>query len=326
MRALTQHAMQREHDDDFASSVIDGLSKIRKSLPCRFFYDAQGSQLFEEITALPEYYPTRSEVEILEAYAPDMVRESSNVSVLVEFGSGSCRKTELLLERLPQLSAYLPIDVSHSALEEAKHRLEQRFPRLQVRPLIGDFTQGVVLPASFSNDAKLGFFPGSTIGNFTPTEAVRLLRLMRRSLAPGGSLVIGVDLKKEVRQLLSAYNDSRGLTAAFNLNLLKRINRDLHGTFDLGHFRHEAIYNSLEGRIEMHLVSEKAQIVSVDDELFHFGAGETIHTENSYKYSIDQFHHLARMAGWSPERVWKDANAYFSVHELIPAGSSNDAS
>ncbi len=319
MRALTQHATQREDDDDFASSVIDGLSKIRKSLPCRFFYDAQGSQLFEEITALPEYYPTRSEIAILEAYATEMVRESSNVSVLVEFGSGSCRKTELLLERLPRLSAYVPIDVSRSALEEAKQRLEQRFPRLLVRPLVGDFTQGVVLPPNFSSGAKLGFFPGSTIGNFTPTEAVRLLRLMRRSLAPGGSLIIGVDLKKDVRQLLSAYNDSRGLTGAFNLNLLKRINGDLHGTFDLGQFRHEAIYNSIEGRIEMHLVSEKEQIVSVEDELFQFRAGESIHTENSYKYSIDQFHHLARTAGWSPARVWKDANGYFSVHELIPA-------
>jgi dimethylhistidine N-methyltransferase len=318
MNALIQHATQREHDD-FGSSVIEGLSKPRKSLPCRFFYDALGSRLFEEITALPEYYPTRSEVAILEAYAGEMVRDSSNVSALVEFGSGSCRKTELLLERLPQLSAYVPIDVSRSALEEAKRRLEQRFPKLHVRPLIADFTQGVVLPENFASDAKLGFFPGSTIGNFTPTEAVRLLRLMRRSLSPDGSLIIGVDLKKDVGQLLGAYNDSRGLTAAFNLNLLKRINRELYGTFDLGQFRHEATYNSIEGRIEMHLVSEKEQMVSVDNELFHFRAGETIHTENSYKYSIDQFRYLARTAGWSPERMWKDASGYFSVHELMPS-------
>jgi dimethylhistidine N-methyltransferase len=303
---------------EFAASVIGGLSRARKSLPCRFFYDARGSELFEEITRLPEYYPTRTEIAILDANASEIMGGLPNGAVLVEFGSGASRKTEILLARgVRRLRAYVPIDVSDSALEEAKHRLSQQFPELNVCPIVADFARPVALPAHVATASKLGFFPGSTIGNFPPVAARRLLRVMQGILTPGRRLIVGVDLKKDARQLLHAYNDKAGITAAFNLNLLARINRELEGTFDLSGFRHEAIYNPGEGRIEMHLVSIKEQWVRIRGRWFRFGAGETIHTENSYKYSIGQFQDLARGAGWLPGRAWTDNENLFCVHELI---------
>lgn len=302
--------------DDFAASVIEGLSRPRKSLPCRFFYDARGSELFEEITKLPEYYPTRTEIAILEAYSAAMTENVLKKAVLVEFGSGSSRKTEILLKNLRELAAYVPIDVSESALGDAKQRLLARFPTLAVRPLIADFSQPVTLPQDLVEAHKLGFFPGSTIGNFPPPEARCLLATMRDVVGPAGKLLVGVDLKKDARALVGAYNDQNGVTAAFNLNLLARINRELDGTFDLDGFRHEAIYDPREGRIEMHIVSIKAQTARVRGRGFQFLAGETIHTENSYKYAIGQFQDLARAAGWLPQRVWLDDEHLFSVHEL----------
>jgi dimethylhistidine N-methyltransferase len=314
-RALFERASGQNLE--FAMSVIDGLSKPRKSLSCRFFYDARGSELFEEITRLPEYYPTRAEIAILDTYAAEMTRGVVEGAALVEFGSGSSRKTEIFLAGLPRLRAYIPIDVSESALDGAKRRLLEQFPELDVRPVVGDFSRPVALPPDITKARKLGFFPGSTIGNFPPLAAIRLLRIMRGVLQPEGRLIIGVDLKKDVRQLIRAYNDLAGVTAAFNLNLLARINRELDGTFDLNSFRHEAIYNSREGRIEMHIVSIKDQKVQIQGQWFRFFPGETIHTENSYKYSIGQFQELARGAGWLPCRVWSDDENLFSIHELI---------
>ena len=240
-----------------------GCRSRSKTLPCRFFYDARGSELFEEITRLPEYYPTRTEAAIFDANAAEIVDGVPDGGVLVEFGSGSSLKTEILLRQLPRLGAYVSIDVSDSALKDATARLAAHFPTLDVRPIVGDFSYPVALPADLAGRHKTGFFPGSTIGNLTPAEAGRLLRVFRGVLSPGGRLIVGVDLKKDARKLVLAYNDAAGVTAAFNLNLLVRINRELGGAFDLDAFRHEAIYNPREGRIEMHIESLKDQTVSV---------------------------------------------------------------
>jgi dimethylhistidine N-methyltransferase len=304
-------------DDEFGSAVIGGLSRPQKTLPCRFFYDARGSELFEEITRLPEYYPTRTETMILRAHAPEMVECLPAGGVLIEFGSGSSLKTEILLDRLAGLAAYVMIDVSQTALLGAQARLARLRPALDVRAIVGDFSRPVALPEDLQARPKVGFFPGSTIGNLTPSEAIRLLRIFRAALAPTGQLIIGADLKKDARRLVLAYNDAAGVTAAFNLNLLARINRELGGDFDLAGFRHEAIYNPRHGRIEMHLVSLRQQSVTIRGQRFSFSPGETIHTENSYKYSIDQFRELARSAEWLPRRVWTDEAHMFSVHELI---------
>ncbi|MBO0765843.1 MAG: L-histidine N(alpha)-methyltransferase [Hyphomicrobiaceae bacterium] len=316
-RAKRPPGLARAEGDDFAGAVLDGLSRHQKSLPCRFFYDAEGSALFEEITRLPEYYPTRTETAILEAHAAEMAQAVPAGGILVEFGSGSSTKTEILLRQLPHVKAYVCVDVSESALLAARDRLAERFPALDVRPIIGDFSRPVCFPADLADQRKTGFFPGSTIGNLAPTEAVRLLGTFRSGLMPEGHLIVGVDLMKSARKLVLAYNDAQGVTAAFNLNLLARINRELAGTFDLAAFEHEAVYNPREGRIEMYLKSTCRQVVTVHGRRFSFKFGERIHTENSYKYGIDQFHTLARSAGWRPGRVWTDRGGLFSVHELV---------
>jgi dimethylhistidine N-methyltransferase len=286
--------------NEFAEAVVEGLSSSPKTLPCRYFYDARGSELFEAITYLPEYYPTRTET-----------------AILVEFGSGSSRKTELLLAEMLDLAAYVPIDVSDSALAGAKARLEARFPALHVHPILGSFNDDVVYSLDLRSRPKVGFFPGSTIGNLTRPEATKLLAGMARTLGPDGRLIIGVDLKKDPHTLVAAYNDAAGVTAAFNLNLLTRINRELRATFDLTQFRHEAVYNPRQGRIEMYLVSGRPQQAGVIGHTFSFAKGERIHTENSHKYTVEEFHVLAREAGWRPEEVWTDNESLFSVHELV---------
>ncbi|MCQ4189985.1 L-histidine N(alpha)-methyltransferase [Methylocystis suflitae] len=303
--------------DDFAVSVLEGLSRQKKSLPCRFFYDAKGSALFEDITRQPEYYPTRVEIGILTDNAMQMLEGAFGETVLVEFGSGSSIKTEILLGHMRRLHAYVPVDISESALTDARERLAARFFGLNIQALLADFSHPIILPPELAPRPKLGFFPGSTIGNFVPAEATRLLRAMRETLSPRGKLIIGVDLKKDVRQLVAAYDDANGVTAAFNLNLLARINRELDATFDLQAFRHVAIYEPFEGRIEMHLVSVKDQDVWVAGRKLHFRAAETIHTENAYKYTIEEFHLIAQAAGWTPRRVWNDDLSLFSVHELV---------
>jgi dimethylhistidine N-methyltransferase len=285
-------------------------------LPCRFFYDAQGSELFEEITNLPEYYLARAETAILEANSTDIADGVPDGSVLLEFGSGSSLKTEILRRELPNLSAYAPIDVSPTALRDAELRLADRFPQLDVCPIVGDFSRFVALPAGITRRQKTGFFPGSTIGNFEPIEAVRLLAHFRAVLSPGGRLIVGVDLKKDAQTLVRAYDDAAGTTAAFNLNLLARINRDLGASFDLDGFKHKAIYNTGKGRIGMHLESTGDREVRIRGRRFTFRAGETIHTENAYKYSIESFQNIARSADWQPRRVWTDKDSLFSVHEL----------
>jgi dimethylhistidine N-methyltransferase len=300
----------------FATAVIEGLSKPRKTLPCQFLYDARGSALFEEITVLPEYYPTRTEVGILREHAPEITSSIPDDAVLVEFGSGSSTKTELLLQYLAPTVAYVPIDVSSSALMAAKKRLVGRFPKLNVHPITSSFADSIELPATLHQRPRVGFFPGSTIGNWTAEEAVSLLKSFRGILSVNSRLVVGVDLKKDAQTLVRAYNDRAGITAAFNLNLLARINRDLGSAIEISTFRHEAIYDPRMGRIEMHLVSLVEQTITICGRRFSFCAGESIHTENSYKYTIVEFQNLAREAGWVTGRVWTDRGAQFSIHEL----------
>lgn len=307
----------RGENGSFVSAVIGGLSRPQKTLPCRYFYDARGSELFERITELAEYYPTRTEAGILTTHARDMTDGMSAETVLVEFGSGSSLKTELLLAELPDHAAYVPIDVSPDALAQASTRLARRFPKLDIRPVVGDFSELSRLPNGFPGRPKVGFFPGSTIGNLAPAEASRLLVRFKSLLSADGRLIIGIDLKKDKATLERAYNDNAGVTAEFNLNVLERINREIEPVFDLGAFTHAAHYNSREGRIEMHLVSRCDQAFAIRGRRFTMRAGETIHTENSYKYSVAQFQALARCSGWKPARVWTDTDELFSVHELI---------
>jgi dimethylhistidine N-methyltransferase len=328
IRSSRLRAAPRDARSDFAQCVVDGLSRPHNSLPCRFLYDACGSALFEDITRLPEYYPTRLEIALLEAHAEDILRGVGEGGALVEFGSGSSRKTEILLARLPRLTVYAPIDVSRTALDGATRRLGRLYPHLSTRPVLGDFTQEVTLPGDVRGMDQLGFFPGSTIGNFDPPSAVALLRAMRRTLAQGSTLVIGVDLKKDARMLIEAYNDAAGVTAAFNLNLLARANRELGADFDRSAFRQEAIYDPLKGRVEMRLVSLREQTVEILGLRFQFRVGERIHTENSYKFSFEQFSALACVAGWRVSRSWTDARGWFALFELsgalTPAVSCRD--
>lgn len=306
-------------DGSFAAAVLAGLAQPQKALPARFFYDAAGSALFEAITRLPEYYLTRAETAILTEHAAAMTAGLAEDGVLVEFGSGSSRKTELILAAAPAGTTYVPVDVSAAALTEARRRLARRFPSLDVRPLLGDFSQPIRFGADLQGRPKMGFFPGSTIGNLTPEDAVGLLRSFAAQLAPEGRLIVGVDLKKDARTLVAAYADRAGVTAAFNLNLIARINRELAAAIEPGTFRHEALYNARRGRIEMHLVSTVAQEVCILGRRFRFRAGESIHTENSYKYAIDEFQEISRAAGWRPMHVWTDAARQYSVHALAAA-------
>ncbi len=317
--AEKQAAALALEDGKIARLVLAGLSFPQKSLPSFLFYDARGSELFEEITRLPEYYLTRTETAILEAAAEDIASHTPPGAVLVEFGSGSSRKTEILLNALPSLSAYVPIDVSQSALDEASARISSHFPRLRVIPTLCDFGAPLSLPQVPAKRSRLGFFPGSTIGNFAPGEARDLLANMAKTLGPLGRLLVGADLRKDPSILLPAYDDSAGVTAAFNANILVRLNREMGANFDLGRFDHKAIFNASEGRIEMHLVSREAQRVTVLGRKFDFSAGESIHTENSYKYTALQFKQLAEGAGWSPRQLWADAENLFSLHELAIA-------
>ncbi|KAB2942352.1 MAG: L-histidine N(alpha)-methyltransferase [Hyphomicrobium sp.] len=304
---------------EFAAALVTGLSAHQKFIPCRFFYDAAGSALFERITELPEYYPTRTEMRILREYAADMAALASPGAVLIEFGSGSSLKTELLLAEMQALHAYVPIDISGAALGAAQARIATRFPALHVLPVAGDFSQPLRLPKEIAARPRLGFFPGSTIGNLIEDEAVELMANMREILGEDGTLIIGADLKKDVRRLIAAYDDAAGVTAAFNLNLLHRANRELGADFSVDAFAHLATYDVRHGRIDMHLVSRTEQIVHVLGHRFRFFTGERIHTEHSHKYDIEGFRALARRAGWRPGAVWTDAEALFSVHVLAAA-------
>ncbi len=306
--------------DDFAEAVLSGLGAPRKTLPCQYLYDERGSDLFEQITVLPEYYPTRTETAILSSCVGAIVAGTPAGSVLVEFGSGSSRKTEILLAALDKLAAYVPIDVSPSALDDARARLAARFPALRVHPVTGDFRAALALPPDLAERPRMGFFPGSTIGNFSPPAARDLLAGMARTLGEGNRLIIGVDLRKDLATLLPAYDDAAGVTAAFNKNILARANRELGADFDLDGFSHEARFDDGQGRVEMHLVSRAAQTVTLLGRHFAFAPGESIHTENSHKYTVAAFQDLAREAGWRPSRLWMDPDGLFSVHELVVIG------
>ncbi len=304
---------------DFAAALLAGLSAPAKSIPCRFLYDAAGSALFERITELPEYYPTRTEAKILAERAVEIAEGAAPGNVLIEFGSGSSLKTELLLAEMHQIYAYVPIDISEAALREAQARIGKRFPNLRVMALCGDFSRPLALPPEIKGRPRLGFFPGSTIGNLEEAAAVKLLATMAKSLGQGSRLIIGADLKKDVRRLIRAYDDDAGVTAAFNLNLLKRANRELDTDFDVSQFDHLATYNDRHGRVELFLVSQADQSVNVLGRQIDFAAGERIHTEHSHKYDIEGFHALAAKAGWRPIEVWTDPERLFSVHVLESA-------
>lgn len=307
----------RPEADGFRSDVLAGLTLQQKRLPSKYFYDVEGAKLFTWICQLPEYYITRTEMAILRQTAAAIARLVPRHAVVVEFGSGSSRKIEILLDQLDRPAAYVPIDVSSSCLKLAAGVLGPRYPRLSINPVHADFTQLLEFKDSLPAGPRLGFFPGSTIGNFDPVEAATLLRRFASLLGPGSQLVVGVDVKKDVRRLHAAYNDAAGVTAAFNLNVLQRANRELGANFSVDHFVHRAPYNRASGRIEMHLVSQRTQMVDVGDEHFSFRRGESIHTENSYKYDIDEFIGLAEGAGFDVQKTWTDRRRSFSVHLLL---------
>lgn len=308
-------AAARPQMSDFALDAMAGLSAEPKTLPAKYFYDDGGSALFEAITALPEYYPTRTELGILKERAGEIAQLIPSGGALIEFGSGSTAKARIVLDAAA-VAAYVPVDISAGFLSQEAARLGRDLPGLRILPIAADFTKPFELPPAIRLRARVGFFPGSTIGNFEPPEAARFLRHAAALLGRGAHLIVGVDLIKDVAVLNAAYNDAAGVTAAFNLNLLRRINRELGADFDLNRFRHHAFFNRARNRVEMHLASCAAQEIRLCDRTISFARDETIHTENSYKYSVDSFQALAAEAGWSPVAVWTDPARYFSVHAL----------
>jgi len=300
----------------FARDVIEDLSQHPKRLSPKYFYDATGSELFEQITVLPEYYPTRTELTILRDRSRAISAFIPKGAALVEFGAGATTKVRLLLNECA-FSAYVPVDISGDFLKSQADALRADLPDLEVHPVIADFTAPFELPAAVSAMPKVGFFPGSTLGNFEPHEACAFLRSARDILGQDARMVIGVDLEKDERVLYDAYNDAAGVTARFNLNVLHRINRELGGDLDVNAFIHRAIYNRERHRIEMHLISKKALTARILGRNFSFRAGESIHTESSYKYSLNRFTALARGSGWTPLESWTDAGGMFSVHALV---------
>ena len=322
MTALARPAIRpqaaRNASTAFAADVLEGLAATPKRLPAKYFYDEAGSRLFERITELPEYYPTRTELRILESSAESIAGLADPGAALIEFGSGSTAKARLLLRHMVSVRAYVPVDISAEFVNGEAARLQADFPALRVLPVAADFTGAFELPAAVKAGPRLGFFPGSTIGNLEPHEVTGFLRRAKRALGQAAAFVVGVDLVKDPEVLYAAYNDSQGVTAQFNRNLLVRINRELGADFDVSAFEHHAFYHRELRRIEMHLASLRRQKVRILGKCFEFRAGETIHTENSYKYTIESFAALARGAGWSIGAVWTDPERYFSVQALVP--------
>ena len=298
---------------DFYAEVINGLRKSPKIIPPKFFYDELGSRLFEQICGTPEYYPTRTERKILGDNAEEIAAVIGKHAYVIEPGSGSCEKIKLLLDTLVP-KAYVPMDISKDFLQASAQAISDEYPWLDVHAACIDFTQPLDLPFCPPDARKLAFFPGSSIGNFEPAQAITFMAQLANTVGRGGGLLIGVDLKKDKNILDDAYNDGRGVTAAFNLNLLQRINHELGAKFDLNLFEHQAFYNRAQGRIEMHLVSLEKQLVPVADSIVDFQPGESIHTESSYKYSVEEFQLLASAAGFMPVYVWTDTDSLFSVH------------
>jgi dimethylhistidine N-methyltransferase len=301
-------------EESFADSLIAGLSRSPKEIACKYFYDQQGSQLFERICALPEYYQTRTETALLTRHAGEIAQLMGDGVEVLEFGAGALKKVRLLLDT-GAVRAYSPLDISGAYLREVVAELAADYPALTVRPLVGDFTQPLEIAALPGAPRRVGFFPGSTIGNFRPDTAMALLRRMRGALVDGG-LLIGVDLVKDPARLHAAYNDAAGITALFNKNLLARANRELEAGFDLDGFAHYAPYNPSAHRIEMYLVSLKRQSATIADHRFDFAAGEAVHTEDSHKYTIESFREMAARAGFRPRAVWTDPERLFALHWL----------
>ena len=299
--------------EDFRRAVLSGLGGSPRAIPAKFLYDARGSALFDAICEQPEYYPTRTETSILRDCAADIARLAGPECALVEYGSGSSVKTRLLLEAMPDLHAYVPIDISREHLDATARRLREDYPWLRVDPVSGDYMAIDALPSVINGARRIGFFPGSTIGNLMPEEAVLFLRRARRLLGSDGALILGIDLKKDPRLLHDAYNDAAGVTAQFTLNLLRRMNRQLDANFDLSAFAHEAFYNEAAGRIEIYFRSLRNQTVTVAGRPFMFAQGERVHTEYSYKYDAAGIGELARQGGFSIVHTWTDPARLFAI-------------
>jgi dimethylhistidine N-methyltransferase len=302
--------------DEFACELTQGLRSKPRQVSPKFFYDAAGSALFDRICELPEYYPTRTEIGILNEHANDIAASIGPKAEIVEFGAGSSRKIRLLLDALYRPQRFVPIDISGEHLHASADALREAYPALEIRPVVADFTRPVALPPRMpGHGARVGFFPGSSIGNFDPHEARRFLRQLANQLR-GGGLLIGTDLVKDPAILHAAYNDAAGVTAAFNRNLLVRANRELGADFEVNDFAHYAFYNAPLQRIEMHLISRCDQHVHLGDETFHFAEGDSIHTENSHKFTVEGFHAMAIEAGFRPSASWCDAQRWFCLHWL----------
>jgi len=301
------------------ADVIAGLSRTQKTLPSRWLYDDRGSELFEEITQLEEYYPTRTETGILREHAAEIAAFIGEGAVVFEYGAGAGIKTEILIDALQAPRLYVPIDIAGDFLDQTVARMRMRYPQLETRGVVADFTTDFSLPADLPRARRAGFFPGSTIGNLDEAETLAFLRRMRRHVGRNGSAVIGADLKKNLQALLAAYDDRAGVTAEFNINLLARINRELAGTFPLDRFAHEARWNAAESAVEMHLISLDACTVEVDGRHFAFEAGESIHTESSRKYDERSFADLASRSGWRVAACWSDTGQRFAVFGLHAA-------
>jgi dimethylhistidine N-methyltransferase len=318
----TAHARVRQVEPDdaataaFRGDIWEGLSQDPKRIPPKYFYDEHGLELFEAITRTPEYYLTRAELAILNDNAAAIASQIPPGAAMIEFGSGPTTKARILLQAA-QIAAYVPVDICGPVLASEASRMESDFPGLKVVPVAADFTKPFDLPGAVAGMPVVGFFPGSTLGNFEAHEATAFLRHVARMLGPDARLIVGVDLVKEPELIHHAYNDASGITAAFNLNLLNRINRELDANFDIDGFRHCALYNRERHRVEMHLVSRVRQKVRVGGRGFDFRRGETIHTENSYKYTLEMVRTIAEGAGWRKAAVWLDPDQYFSVHVLI---------
>ncbi len=307
--------------DTFRADVVAGLSRAAKELPCKYFYDEAGARLFDRICDLPEYYLTRAELEVMGSHAGEMAAALGAGCLVIEYGSGSSLKTPLLMSRLRYPAGYVPVDISREHLYASAAALAARLPGVEVRPVWADFTERFDVPAVAAPvRRRVVYFPGSTVGNFGPDDALRLLTGIAALCGPGGGLLVGVDLRKPAAVIEPAYNDRAGVTAAFNRNLLVRINRELGADFDPARFDHRAFFNAEHSRVEMHLVSREPQVVRVGGAVVRFAAGESVRTECSYKYAPEAFRRLAAMAGLEVVRTWTDAHHLFSV-QLLAVGS-----
>jgi dimethylhistidine N-methyltransferase len=303
---------------DETNAIVAGLSQARKTISPKYFYDETGSRLFEEITQLPEYYLTNTELGIMEACVEDIAALAGESASLIEFGSGSSMKTRMLLRHLHSPAAYVPVDISEEHLLDSQRSIRADFPDVEVIPVVADFTHPFDLPNPTTLPLKnIVYFPGSTIGNFERDDAIELLRVMYQEAGQDGALVIGVDLQKNPAVIHAAYNDSGGITARFNINMLRHLNREFGADFDLDSFTHRATYDADSGRIVMELVSALDQSVRIDDAQIQFAAGETITTEYSHKYTLDDFEAMARIAGFSVARVWTDPRQWLAVHYCV---------